>query len=248
MIGSLGKIVREDSSGSWEWRKNKDLSSRSESTVEMAARGGAKEVAKDGAKGGAKGGAKRGAEAEAEGSGKVPKKQKGATGGAGPIVPKGKRGGARKKEATPVSNSGEEELTEVPPAHVKVGTPGKLKPGASSLGVRAAQGVLQKLEKTYLQTTVQEQIKEFIPEDLKAIKPDGIVTIPIGYLSTEDEEIGGEVVSFNPRQLNAEGVARIRQRFRINGFDTTRSILTGVVSVSRLSFWEHEKETSAGYW
>ena len=197
------------------------------------AKGGAKGEAKGEAKG--KGGRKRVAAAEAEGSGKAAKKQKPeAAGGAGPVVPKAKRSGAVKKDGTPGTSGGEEELTEVPPAHVKVTTPGKMKAGASTLGIRAAQGVLSKLEKTYLQTTLQEQIKDFVPDDLRKIKPDGIVNIPIGYLSTEDEMIGGELVSFNPRQLNAEGVARIRQRFRINGFDTTRSILTGVVSVSRL--------------
>lgn len=220
MVGSIGKIVRGDSSGSWKWGEKKDLRSISESTVEMAG----------GAKGGGQGGAKRKAATEGEGSGKVTKRQKGVT---GRVEQRVRRGGAE-KEGTPRSTSGEEELTEVPPVHVKAATPAKMKPGASLLGLRAAQGVLQKLEKTYLQTTLQDQIKDYIPEDLRKIKPDGIVTIPIGYLSTKDEVIDGEVVSFNPRQLNAEGVARIRQRFHINGFDTTRSILTGVVSVSRV--------------
>ncbi len=230
MSGRIGKIVPGDTIGTWtRGEKKKEPSSRSDSTVEMTPKG----AAKPGPKEAANSGAKRGAAAEAEGSGKVSKKQKVDTGGAGPIVPKSKRGGVGKKEGTPAS---EEELREVPPAHVKVTTPGKMKPGASALGIRAAQGVLQKLEKTYLQTTLQDQIKEFIPEDLRKIKPDGIVTIPIGYLSTADEVIDGEEVSFNPRQLNADGVVRIRQRFRINGFDTTRSILTGVVLVSMLFF------------
>jgi hypothetical protein len=170
-----------------------------------------------GPKGGGKGAASKAGVNESKGEtvGTAVKKR---TGGADP-------GGEKKKLKQDV----EEWEEELPPAHVKISSPAGSK--TTQMSGFAGARTLAKLQKSFTSTTLREQVLAYIPSDLRSVKSDGVVEIPLGYLDTTDLEIKGNTISFNPRQLGEDGIERIRKRFRINGFDSDKSILSGVITV-----------------
>ena len=142
----------------------------------------------------------------------------------------GRKGAEGGKKKSKVEVAPEAELSELPPAFAKVASP----QASRNVGMSPGSGALtlKKLQKSFLDTTLREQVHSYVPSELRYLRSDGVVEVPLGYIDIEDLVVKGEKINLNPRQLNAEGVDRIRQRFRINGYDSDKSILTGVLTVS----------------
>jgi hypothetical protein len=125
-----------------------------------------------------------------------------------------------------------EKLTTLPPPSTKVPTQKQEQP----MSVFEGQRELEKLQKSYLSTTVTEELMKFVPEDLRRIKKDGIVEIPLGRIVTEDPVVGGKKISLNPRQINQQGVDDIARRFYTMGYNSTSPVVVLVLKVRKCPF------------